>query len=57
MKKIRDVDYRHLWDSYSKRKTPEVKSKLIEAYFPLVQYLAERLVTTLPASVEVDDLV
>lgn len=57
MKKIRDADYRDLWESYAKKRTPQVKSKLIEAYFPLVQYLAERLVTTLPASVEVDDLV
>ena len=57
MRKIKDADYRHLWDSYSKKKTPEVKSQLIEAYFPLVKYLAERMVTTLPASVEADDLV
>ena len=57
MKKIRDADYRHLWDAYVQKRTPEVKSQLIEAYFPLVQYLAERLVSTLPASVEVDDLV
>lgn len=57
MKKIRDADYRHLWDSYAQQRTPEVKSKLIEAYFPLVKYLAERMVSTLPASVDVDDLV
>jgi RNA polymerase sigma factor for flagellar operon FliA len=57
MRKIRDADYRHLWDAYSKKKTPEVKSQIIEAYFPLVKYLAERMVTTLPASVEVDDLI
>jgi RNA polymerase sigma factor for flagellar operon FliA len=57
MKKIRDADHRHLWEAYAKKKTPEVKSKITEAYFPLVQYLAERMVTTLPASVDVDDLV
>jgi RNA polymerase sigma factor for flagellar operon FliA len=57
MKKIRDADYRHLWDSYAKRKTPEVKAQLVEAYYPLVQYLSERLVSTLPASVEVGDLI
>lgn len=56
MKKIRDCDYADLWASYSKQKTPEVKAKLIEAYFPLVRYIAERLASTLPASVEVDDL-
>lgn len=57
MKKIRDADHRHLWDAYAKKRTPEVKKQIIEAYFPLVQYLAERLVSTLPASVDVDDLV
>lgn len=57
MKKIRDADYRHLWDAYGETKCPEVKNKLIEAYFPLVKYLAERMVSTLPASVEADDLI
>ena len=56
MKKIRDADYRDLWDAYTAKKTPEVKAKLIEAYFPLVRYIAERLASTLPASVDVDDL-
>ena len=57
MRKIRDAEYRHLWEAYTKKKTPEVKSQIIEAYFPLVKYLAERMVSTLPASVEVDDLI
>ena len=56
MKKIRDADYRDLWNRYRIGKTPEVKAKLIEAYFPLVRYIAERLASTLPASVDVDDL-
>ena len=56
MKKIRDADYRDLWDAYTAKKTPEVKAKLIEAYFPLVRYIAERLASTLPASVDADDL-
>ena len=57
MRKIRDADYRHLWDAYQKKRTPEVKLKIIEAYFPLVKYLAERMASTLPASVETDDLI
>jgi RNA polymerase sigma factor for flagellar operon FliA len=57
MKKIRDAMYQHLWDAYAAKKTPEVKNQIVEAYFPLVKYLAERMVTTLPASVEVDDLI
>jgi len=57
MRKIRDADYRHLWEAYAEDHDPAVKSQLVEAYFPLVKYLAERMGTTLPASVEVDDLV
>ena len=57
MKKIRDADYRDLWEAYARKKDPAVKSQLIEAYFPLVRYLAERMVSTLPASVDVDDLI
>lgn len=57
MRKIRDADYRHLWDAYDEKKCPDVKRQIIAAYFPLVKYLAERMVTTLPASVEADDLI
>jgi RNA polymerase sigma factor FliA len=57
VKKIRDADHRHLWEAYRQNREPAVKAKLIEAYFPLVRYIAERLASTLPASVEVDDLV
>src|SRR5262245_51338058 len=46
VKKIRDADFKDLWTSYRAKKTPEVKSKLIEAYFPLVRYIAERLAST-----------
>ena len=56
MKKIRDIDYADLWSAYAVKKTAEVKAKLTEAYFPLVRYIAERLASTLPASVDVDDL-
>lgn len=56
MKKIRDADYAELWAAYGKTKDPEVKARLTEAYFPLVRYIAERLSSTLPASVDADDL-
>jgi len=56
VKKIRDIDYADLWSAYAVKKTAEVKAKLTEAYFPLVRYIAERLASTLPASVDVDDL-
>ncbi len=57
MRKIRDADYKDLWDEYTKTKSEDAKQQLIAAYFPLVKYLAERMVTTLPASVDVDDLI
>lgn len=56
MKKIKDADYKHLWEAYAKTKSADVKARLVEAYFPLVRYIAERLASTLPASVDVDDL-
>ena len=57
MRKIRDADHKDLWDAYEKTRDPEVKQRIIEAYFPLVKYLAERMSTTLPASVDTDDLI
>lgn len=57
MRKIRDADFQHLWDAYEKSGSDQDKAKIIEAYFPLVKYLAERMSSTLPASVETDDLV
>jgi len=57
MRKLRDADFQHLWDAYEKSGSAEDKSRIIEAYFPLVKYLAERMASTLPASVETDDLV
>ena len=46
----------HLWEAYAETRDPEVKRQIVAAYFPLVRYLAERMVATLPASVEADDL-
>ncbi len=57
MRKIRDADHKHLWDAYEKSGSSADKQKITEAYFPLVKYLAERMASTLPASVETDDLV
>jgi RNA polymerase sigma factor for flagellar operon FliA len=57
MRKLRDADFTHLWDAYEASGSAEDKARIIEAYFPLVKYLAERMVTTLPASVDVGDLI
>ncbi len=56
MKKIRDADYADLWTEFATTRSQDAKSRLVEAYFPLVRYIAERLASTLPASVDVDDL-
>jgi RNA polymerase sigma factor for flagellar operon FliA len=57
MRKIRDADHKDIWDAYEASGSSDDKARIIEAYFPLVKYLAERMASTLPASVETDDLV
>ena len=57
MRKIRDADHKDIWDAYEASGSSDDKAKIIEAYFPLVKYLAERMASTLPASVETDDLI
>ena len=48
MRKIRDADHKDIWDTYERTGASEDKAKIIEAYFPLVRYLAERMASTLP---------
>jgi len=55
-----------LWSLYRKAasgaksrssKLEELRNALIERHYPLVRYIAERLLQTLPKSIELDDLV
>jgi len=46
-----------LWETYSNTHDIEVKDKLILKYLPIVKYIANRMLMTLPSSVEYDDLV
>ncbi len=56
-----------LWTRYRKQaskrgqtdagKLEELRNALIERHYPLVRYIAERLLQTLPKSIELDDLV
>ncbi len=56
-----------LWQSYRKEanrsggkptpKLEEMRNVLIERHYPLVRYIAERLLQTLPRSIELDDLI
>jgi RNA polymerase sigma factor FliA len=54
--RIADADVRPVWTEYKEAPTQELRNQLIEKYLPLVRYVAERLATTLPSFVEVDDL-
>ena len=62
-----EVSTEELWTLYRKEaakrgvKDPkhldELRNHLIERHYPLVRYIAERLLQTLPKSIELDDLV
>jgi RNA polymerase sigma factor FliA len=61
-----DVSTEEIWDQYRKarkslpKKTEDLeklRNVLMERYYPLVRYIAERLLQTLPKSIELDDLV
>ncbi len=46
----------NLWQDYKSNGSEDSRNRLIEFYLPLVKYLAERLLTKLPQSVELEDL-
>jgi RNA polymerase sigma factor FliA len=45
-----------VWTAYKKTGDPILRNRLIETYYPLVRYISERLLSTLPRSIELDDL-
>ncbi len=45
-----------LWVAYKEHGDTEARNKLLERYYPLVRYIGERLLATLPRSIELDDL-
>ncbi|MFQ5843802.1 MAG: FliA/WhiG family RNA polymerase sigma factor [Planctomycetota bacterium] len=55
--KIDDRKVRDVWLKYKRTHRKVYKNKLIETYFPLVRHIADRMLMTLPASVELDDLI
>ncbi|MHC4956915.1 MAG: FliA/WhiG family RNA polymerase sigma factor [Planctomycetota bacterium] len=55
--RIDDRKYRDIWLKYKRTRRKIYKNQLIEIYFPLVRNVAERMLMTLPASVELDDLI
>ena len=44
------------WVTFKKTHDPVLRNELIELYYPLVRYISERLLSTLPRSIELDDL-
>ena len=55
--KIDDSKVRDTWVKYRRTRRKIYKNKLIETYLPLVRQVAERMHMTLPASVELGDLI
>jgi len=55
--RIDDRKYRDLWLKYRRTRRKVYKNQIIEVYLPLVRNVAERMLMTLPASVELDDLI
>jgi RNA polymerase sigma factor for flagellar operon FliA len=45
-----------VWTKFKATGDPILRNRLIEAYYPLVRYISERLLATLPRSIELDDL-
>lgn len=54
--RIMDADMTQVWADYKSAPTEALRNQLIEKYITLVRYVAERLATTLPSFVDVDDL-
>jgi RNA polymerase sigma factor for flagellar operon FliA len=51
------ADLAQLWEEYKSERDPQARERLILHYAPLVKYVASRVATGLPASVEQADLV
>jgi RNA polymerase sigma factor for flagellar operon FliA len=47
----------HLWNTYKRTGDSNLRNILIERYYPLVRYISERLLATLPKSIDLEDLV
>jgi RNA polymerase sigma factor for flagellar operon FliA len=54
--RMTDEDVREVWREFKQSGREELRNQLIEKYLPVVRYIAERLLATLPSFVELDDL-
>jgi RNA polymerase sigma factor for flagellar operon FliA len=56
VRKRRDAELDSLWKRYKSTGDLELRNRLVERYYPLVVFLAERILQRLPRCVEGDDL-
>jgi RNA polymerase sigma factor for flagellar operon FliA len=45
-----------LWRAFKTNESEELRNQLIEKYYPMVRHIAERVLQTLPKSIDVDEL-
>lgn len=50
-------DIASVWKEFKLTRNPELRNRLMEHYFPLVKFTADRISAKLPNEVEVDDLI
>ncbi len=56
-KKLEQERIDQIWRTFKKTGDENLRNILVEYHFPLVKYIAERLLQTLPKSIELDDLI
>lgn len=57
MKQLENKQLESLWDEYKRTNSQDAREKIILHYSPLVKYVASRLSASLPASIDINDLV
>jgi RNA polymerase sigma factor for flagellar operon FliA len=53
---VTEVDLEVIWKTYKRTRDENLRNTLIEYHMPLVRAIAERVLQTLPKSIELDDL-
>jgi RNA polymerase sigma factor for flagellar operon FliA len=53
---LTEADLEQVWKTYKRTRDENLRNILIEHHMPLVRMIAERLLQTLPKSIELDDL-
>ncbi len=56
-KKMEEARLMQIWKVFKKTDDDNLRNILVETHFPLVKYIAERLLQTLPRSIELGDLI